>query len=183
MSPGSLDFCPHCGLSGYQYHDGKYWFCPSCQFTYYHNVASSASVILEIDGSFLMLVRNRNPRKGMLGVPGGFVDPDERAEDAAIRECREETGLEADSLSFVGSWPNEYIYKDVTYKTCDLYFSARLTGTFESLNLDSREVAAFRLVSPEDIDSAPIAFESARKAILAYLENRKNPRSAGNSAF
>ena len=85
MKPVSLKFCPQCGSIGYQYREQKFWYCPVCLFTYFHNVATSASVIVEVNGSVLMLVRNRDPARGMLSLPGGFVDPDERAEDAAIR--------------------------------------------------------------------------------------------------
>jgi NAD+ diphosphatase len=172
MKPASLKFCPQCGSIGYQYREKKYWYCPVCLFTYFHNVATSASVIVEIDGSILMVERNNNPGKGLLALPGGFVDPGERAEDAAVRECREETGLEARRLSFVGSWPNEYIFKSVTYKTCDLYFAAEVEGGLASLNLDLSEVSSVRLVPPDDVPSSPIAFESHRTAILAWLGSR-----------
>ncbi|HNY17664.1 MAG TPA: NUDIX domain-containing protein [Treponemataceae bacterium] len=173
MKPVSLKFCPQCGSIGYQYRERKYWYCPVCLFTYFHNVATSSSVIIELNGSILMLVRNRDPARGMLSLPGGFVDPDERAEDAAIRECREETGLEASSLSFVGTWPNEYAYKNVLYKTCDLFFAARVPGTLDTLRLDKNEASSFQLVKPQEIDTAPIAFESSRRAIAAWLEQRK----------
>ena len=173
MKPVSLRFCPQCGSIGYQYRERKYWYCPVCLFTYFHNVATSSSVIIELNGSILMLVRNRDPARGMLSLPGGFVDPDERAEDAAIRECREETGLEASSLSFVGTWPNEYAYKNVLYKTCDLFFAARVPGTLDTLRLDKNEASSFQLVKPQEIDTAPIAFESSRRAIAAWLEQRK----------
>jgi len=173
MKPAMLKFCPQCGSRGYQYRDRKYWYCPVCLFTYFHNVATSSSVIVEINGSILMLVRGKEPGKGLLALPGGFVDAGERAEDAAVRECREETGLEAKHLAFVGSWPNEYSYKNVTYKTCDFYFSARITDSLESMKLEAEEVSAWRLVPVSEIATAPIAFESARTAILAYLDSRK----------
>lgn len=173
MKPATLKYCPQCGSIGYQYRDHKYWYCPVCLFTYFHNVATSASVIAEIDGSILMLVRSKNPAKGLLALPGGFVDSNERAEDAAVRECFEETGLDVVNLSFVGSWPNEYTYKNVIYKTCDVYFSAKIPFKLESLNLDQGEVSSFRLVHPDEIATAPIAFESARLAILSYVEQRK----------
>lgn len=173
MKPVSLKFCPQCGSVGYQYRERKYWYCPVCLFTYYHNVATSASIITEINGSILMLVRNRDPSRGMLSLPGGFVDPGERAEDAAIRECREETGLEARNLAFVGSWPNEYTYKNVVYKTCDIYFSASVPGSLEMLKLDISEASSLQLVRPEEVPTAPIAFESARHAIMAWLDLHK----------
>lgn len=128
-----------------------------------------------------MLVRGKEPRKGLLSLPGGFVNPDERAEDAAVRECLEETGLRVEGLSFVGSWPNDYEYCGILYKTCDIYFSARIagrvggdpmTGPLSALALDCEESSAFRLVSPADIEDAPIAFESARKALLAWRGKR-----------
>lgn len=119
-----------------------------------------------------MVERSNNPGKGMLGLPGGFVDPGERAEEAAVRECLEETGLEAKRLSFVGSWPNEYIFKNVTYKTCDLYFSAEVDGGLSSLDIDLSEVASVRLISPSDIGQAPLAFESHRTAIFAWLDKK-----------
>ena len=183
MKPAALKFCPQCGSIGYQYREKKYWYCPVCLFTYFHNVATSASVIVEIDGSILMVERNNNPGKGMLGLPGGFVDPGERAEQTAIRECREETGLEAKNLEFVGTWPNEYIYKSVIYKTCDLYFSAHVDGGLSLLNLDMGEVSSVRLVSPSEVESAPIAFESHRKAILAWLAKKTDPQSHFDSGL
>ncbi len=173
MKPALLKFCPQCGSVGYQYRDRKFWYCPVCLFTYFHNVATSASIIAEVNGSILMLVRSKNPGKGLLALPGGFVDAGERAEDAALRECKEETGLSAVGLSFVGSWPNEYTYKNVIYKTCDIYFSASIPQSLETLKLAENEVAGFRLVSPSEVATAPIAFESARTAILAHLDSRK----------
>lgn len=175
MKPASLKYCPQCGSVGYQYRDRKYWYCPVCLFTYFHNVATSASIIAEVNGSILMLVRNKNPAKGLLALPGGFVDAGERAEHAALRECKEETGLTAGGLSFVGSWPNEYTYKNVIYKTCDIYFSASIPQSLETLDLEQNEVSSIRLVSPAEVATAPIAFESARIAILAWLDSRKQP--------
>lgn len=174
MLPVDLKFCPQCGSVEYQYREVKYWYCPHCQFTYYHNVAASASIIAEVDGSILMLVRSKDPGRGMLALPGGFVDADERAEDAAVRECLEETGLLVKNLVFEGSWPNEYIYKNVIYKTCDFYFSAQIPENFKTLKPDVLEVSSFCFVDPDEIETAPIAFDSARNAIRSYLERKKH---------
>ncbi len=170
MSPAPMTFCPRCGQKGFEYHDMKFWSCSVCGFVYYHNVAASSSVIVVYHDMVLMIRRSREPSKGLLALPGGFVDPDERAEDAAVRECREETGLSVTSLKFVGSWPNTYRYRDVQYKTCDLYFSAEFSGSLSAFVAEEGEVSSLELVAPKDFETAPIAFESARKALIAWRD-------------
>jgi 8-oxo-dGTP pyrophosphatase MutT (NUDIX family) len=170
--PIPLKFCPRCGSLGYQFRDQKYWYCPVCLFTYFHNVAASASVILEFSGAVLTLERGRNPGKGLLCLPGGFVDAGESAEAAACRECREETGLLVDRLAYVGSWPNDYSYRDVAYHTCDLYFGARCDGGLDSIRLDPAEATGYWLLTAAETLEAPFAFESHRRAVLAWFDGQ-----------
>lgn len=54
----------------------------------------------------LFVIRKYPPFEGMLALPGGFVEADETAEQAAIRELKEETGIDltdhqADHLFFL----------------------------------------------------------------------------------
>lgn len=49
----------------------------------------------------LLIQRGWNPYKGALALPGGYVDPDETAGQAAVRELREETGLVVPPETFV----------------------------------------------------------------------------------
>jgi 8-oxo-dGTP diphosphatase len=44
----------------------------------------------------LLIRRGRAPRQGEWSLPGGRIEPGERAMDAALRELREETGVEAE---------------------------------------------------------------------------------------
>jgi len=95
------------------------WVCPDCGFDLYCNVAAAVGLILfDEDNNVLFEVRAKDPKKGFIVIPGGFVDADERAEDALVRECREELSLEIpDGASdFLTTFPNTYQYKNITYK-------------------------------------------------------------------
>jgi len=53
------------------------------------------------DGQVLLIKRGRQPRMGEWSLPGGRIEPGERAADAALRELREETRVEAEILGLV----------------------------------------------------------------------------------
>ncbi len=75
----------------------------------YKNPASTADIIVENEGKVLLIKRKNHPYKNMWAIPGGFVEyGKETLEEAAKRELKEETGLEALSLNLLGvySEPN-----------------------------------------------------------------------------
>jgi NAD+ diphosphatase len=162
-------FCPSCGAAEPDFLEGKRWLCRNCGFEYFHNVAAAAGVILERAGKILLLERAMEPRKGKLGLPGGFVDPGERAEEALLRECREEIGWEPPSLSFIGSFPNSYEYGRVAYNTCDLFFYYRFPEDSESPGFRPAdgEAVSLKMVPLASLRDDALAFQSSSRAIDA----------------
>ncbi len=51
------------------------------------------AVIRDDEGRLLMILRGHDPGRGLWSIPGGRIEPGETAEEAVVREVREETGL------------------------------------------------------------------------------------------
>ena len=60
-----------------------------------------ASVAVFRDGRALLAARGRPPNEGVYSLPGGRVEPGETLAEAALRELREEVGVEASLIGFV----------------------------------------------------------------------------------
>ena len=60
----------------------------------------AVSVAVFRDGKVLIAERLKPPAVGIFALPGGMVEPGERLEIAALRELREEVGVEAEIIGF-----------------------------------------------------------------------------------
>lgn len=170
-----FNFCPNCGGKNIQNLNMRKWKCDDCGYTLYNNVAAAVGLVIQnAQGKILFEKRAKDPRKGFLALPGGFIDPDETAEEACFRECREEIGVEPLSVKYIASFPNTYDYKNLRYKTCDIFFEAILPPNAE-LHAQEVEVLGFEEVSiksEEDLKDVPLAFESARKTLTLWLNQK-----------
>lgn len=177
----NFNLCPMCGSKKIECKDNRKWECPDCNFDLYCNVATAVGVIIKDKyNNVLFEVRGKEPRKGYYAVPGGFVDFDECAEDAAIRECKEEIGVDIKSVEFFCTYPNTYVYKNIEYKTCDVFFTTDLPKEFETIDdfiktLKPQEsevqgFASFKVETMEDIEKIPLAFESAKKIFEKFIK-------------
>lgn len=159
-SSNEFNICPICKSKKIAYVQNKKWFCSDCGFDLYNNVAAAVGLIIQdVDDSIILEVRAKEPRKGFLALPGGFCDQDESAEEAAFRECKEETGIAPTSVKYIASFPNTYLYKNITYKTCDLFFLA----TFKNYDSQSKSDLANSTNSAKNFSNG--AIESSQKII------------------
>jgi len=65
------------------------------------NPFPTVDIVLHRDGQGILLIERRNPPHGW-ALPGGFIDCGESAEQAAVREAKEETGLAVRLVGLVG---------------------------------------------------------------------------------
>jgi ADP-ribose pyrophosphatase YjhB (NUDIX family) len=167
-------FCPRCGTPARTADASAAgpFRCASCGFVLFFNAASAvAALILRKDDERALFIRRaKNPAMGKLALPGGFVDPGESAESALRREVREEVGLDLSGLTYLGSYPNEYQYADVTYVTLDLFFSGTARDPARASALDA--VESFAWLDPRTISLDEIAFPSMRAALEEYRAAR-----------
>jgi len=78
--------------------------CPACDWVYYAQLKVGAAVIIEKDNKLLLLQRAHEPWVGSWMIPAGYVEADEDPKDAAIREVREETGLEVELSDLIKTY-------------------------------------------------------------------------------
>jgi ADP-ribose pyrophosphatase YjhB (NUDIX family) len=95
--PTAYYFCPRCRskLEKRQIIGRNQQICPTCDWIYWVNpIPIAETIVTNGAGEVLLVKRKFPPRVGDWALPGGFLDWGESAETAAIREVREETGLE-----------------------------------------------------------------------------------------
>ena len=74
-------YCPKCGSEHFDIHNEKSKQCKDCGFVYYFNPSSaSVALILNKQNELLVCRRAKEPAKGTLDLPGGFIDMAETGE-------------------------------------------------------------------------------------------------------
>lgn len=101
--PTEYRFCPQCGrpLNQAVIFGQTRAKCPVCSFVHWGEFSIGVGGVLWRDNKVLLVQRAYNPGKGIWTIPGGYVDQDERIEDAIGREIEEETGVNAEAVSFI----------------------------------------------------------------------------------
>ncbi len=163
-------YCPKCGQPGAGARSIKQYVCEACGFQYFQNAASAAvAVIRDAQGRVLFTRRAKEPAKGLLDLPGGFVDPLETGEQAVVRELLEETGLHVEVARYLTSSTNRYDYAGVTYYSTDQVFECRALDPTQASALDETTEIVFG--HPADIALDEIGFETIRNVVRWLIDH------------
>ena len=100
------NFCPKCGNKVII--KGQTAYCDNCKITYYQNSKPAASVLIIKDNKVLLGRRAQEPLKGQLDIIGGFMEYGEDPKVAALREVKEETGLDVKIIDLLGIYTDTY---------------------------------------------------------------------------
>ena len=166
----SYRFCPRCG-TGLETRllkagEPERLVCVGCAFVFYLDPkVAVGTIITNAVGEVLLVRRAIEPGYGKWVFPGGYVDRGEEVRSAAVREAREEVGLEVELTrllnvySFAGSTP------------VVLTYTARiLSGT---LACDDEGLEA-RFFHPTEIPWNELAFRNTHEALREFLNLSTN---------
>ncbi|MGC4085194.1 MAG: NUDIX hydrolase [Vicinamibacterales bacterium] len=166
-------FCPRCGgpleTRLLKAGDPARLVCTRCGFVFYIDPKIAVGTIIKVDDGRLVLVRRAiEPGYGKWVFPGGYVDRGEPLTAAAIREAREESGLDVRLDGLI----NIYSYAGRA-PVIVVYAATAIGGQFqiddESLEGSTIEIAAI----PWD----DLAFRSTHDALRDYLAGLLHPLS------
>lgn len=124
-------FCPYCGNQIHKQLESGFQ-CPKCKKWSHYPSSPTASVVVKVGNEVLLAVRAIEPAKGKMDIPGGFLEYGEDPYRGAIREYREETGLNLDpsKLKFLGIWVDTYHYQGQDEFTFNVVYLVELDQKF-----------------------------------------------------
>jgi 8-oxo-dGTP diphosphatase len=164
-------FCPACGgpLEPRQLKAGDpaRLVCSRCEYIHYLDPKVAVGTVITTADDRIVLVRRAiEPGYGLWVFPGGYVDRGEQITSAAIREAREEAGLDVrlDGLINIYSYAGRPIVI-VVYK------ASIVAG---ELRIDEESLEA-RLFSRAEIPWQQLAFRSTREALEDYYIGTVHP--------
>ncbi len=124
-------FCPYCGQEiPKQTREG--FQCLNCKkWTHYASVPA-VSIAVKVGNEGLVAVRGREPGKGRMDLVGGFLEYGEDPLIAAIREFKEEAGVDInpEQLKFLGIWVDTYYYQGEIQFVLNIVYLLKLDKKF-----------------------------------------------------
>lgn len=117
-------------------------------------------------GDSIVVIQRKNPPLGW-ALPGGFVDYGESAEEAVIREMKEETGLELEDLKQLHTYST--YGRDPRFHTVAVVFTAKGKGAPQA----GDDAGDLRLIRPQDLQNLDFAFDH-KEIIKEYFQTARS---------
>ncbi len=158
-------YCPKC--KNKLDHNDNRCNCSACGFEFYFNPAPAAGVIIINDKNQIYLgLRAREPKAGMWEIPGGFINIGESAEAGAIREIKEELGIDLTDLVYFGSYSNDYLYKEEEYRPLDIFFISKVDR--DEIKPTDEEFEEGKFFDIDKIPFDKLAFKSNKTVLKVF---------------
>lgn len=155
--------CPYCGAV---LRSAPPTRCGNCARSLYVNSSPAVGVVVVRDGRFLAIKRAREPWRGYWDIPGGFCDAGEHPQDAAVREMREETGLQVQIAGLAGIYMDTYPFEGDVISILNLYFAATVDDAQQPRLVDAEASEIAWL----PVDGYPeLAFDHEEQALADAL--------------
>jgi ADP-ribose pyrophosphatase YjhB (NUDIX family) len=162
-----MRFCPHCAtpLAEREVQGRSRPSCPKCGFVHFRDPKVGVMVLVEQDGAVLLVRRAVEPALGKWALPAGFLEFDEDPQDAAARECLEETGLELDIGPLLGVRPYT---EDFRGPGVAIIYAGRVVGGALAPGDDASRARFFH---PHELPpKEDIAFASSREVLSLWVD-------------
>lgn len=161
-------YCPECGSPRFEVNNVKSKKCADCGFVYYFNPsAATVAFILNEKNELLVCRRAKEPAKGTLDLPGGFIDMGETGEEGVAREVLEETGLKVKKADYLFTLPNIYIYSGFPVHTLDMFFLCTVEDADHFCAMD--DVADSFFLPLSDVHAEEFGLDSVRQGVVRFL--------------
>ncbi|AKH86907.1 DNA mismatch repair protein MutT [Streptomyces sp. CNQ-509] len=137
------------------------------------NSLVAASAVVTDDAGRILLQRRRD--NGLWALPGGGMDLGDSLPGCAVREVKEETGLDVEVTGLVGTYtdPRHIVaYSDgEVRRQFNVCFTARVVGGTLAISEESTEL---RFVDPGELGALPM-HHTQRLRLRHFLDHRSTP--------
>lgn len=164
-----LTYCPICGsaLSSRVVGGRTRPVCEECGYVHYVNPVPAVGILIEMDGGIVLIRRGQPPHQNEWTLPSGFIEADESAEEAAIREAEEETGLKVEIIELAGI--NSFPEGPPTSGIIVFYRARPVGGTLHG----GDDALDARVFQPAEVPRLP--FRTHREVMAPWLTARQAP--------